>query len=83
MQNCTLPFWPHQGLSEQIPKLRPDVPVPPGLILTKSLATPRCYDIAGAYPGKISCYAPAVTISPGLILAKSLATPRCYESQWG
>ena len=58
MQNCTLPFGPHQGLSEQIPKLRPDVPVSPGLILAKSLATPRCPDAPGAYSDKISCYAP-------------------------
>lgn len=29
-----------------------------GLILAKSLSTPRWSDIAGAYPGKISCCTP-------------------------
>ena len=37
-----------------------------GLILTKSLAAPRCSDIAGAYPGKISFYAPLVRYRRGL-----------------
>ena len=41
--------------------------MPSGLILTKSLATPRWPDIAGAYPDKISCYAPLARKPVGII----------------
>ena len=37
-----------------------------GLILAKSLSTPRWSDIAGAYPGKISCCTPLVRYPRGL-----------------
>ena len=37
-----------------------------GLILAKSLSTPRWSDIAGAYPGKISCCTPLVRDPRGL-----------------
>ena len=56
-------------------KLHPDVPVPPGLILTKSLATPRCYDLPGAYPDKISCYAPLLRYRRGLFWQNLLLRP--------
>ena len=58
MQNCTLLSRYPWGLFWQNLLLRPAVPISPGLILTKSLATPRCYDIAGAYSDRISFYAP-------------------------
>ena len=44
-------FWQNLYLS-------PDDLISPGLILTKSLSTPRWPDIVGAYSGKISFYAP-------------------------
>lgn len=37
-----------------------------GLILAKSLAAPLWSDIAGAYPGKISCCTPLVRYPRGL-----------------
>ena len=55
-----------RGVFWQNPFLRPDVPVSAGLILAKSLAAPRCSDIAGAYPGKISFCAPLVRDPRGL-----------------
>ena len=55
------PLFPYRrGLSWQNLFLRPALPISPGLILTKSLAKPRCSDIAGAYPGKISICAPLI-----------------------
>ena len=39
----------------------------PGRILAKSLSMPRCSDIAGAYPGKISCCTPISRYRRGLL----------------
>ena len=47
-----------RGVFRQNFFLRPDGLISPGLILTKSLSTPRWFDITGAYFGKISIYAP-------------------------
>ena len=47
--------------------LRPDAPVSTGLITAKSLSTPRCSDIAGAYPGKILICAPISRYRRGLL----------------
>lgn len=55
-----------RGVFWQNSFLRPDIPVSTGLILAKSLSTPCCSDIAGAYPGKISCCAPLVRYPRGL-----------------
>ena len=64
-----------RGLFWQNLLLRPAVPISPGLILTKSLATPRCYDIAGAYFHKISCYAPPSRYPRGLFWQNLLLRP--------
>ena len=56
-------------------KLHPAVPMPPGLILAKSLATPRCPDIPGAYSGKISCYATLSRYRRGLFWQNLLLRP--------
>ena len=61
------PLFPYRrGLSWRNFFLRPALPISPGLILTKSLATPRRSDIAGAYFNKISCYAPPSRYRRGL-----------------
>ena len=54
------------GLFWQNLFLRPAGLISPGLILAKSLAAPRCSDIVGAYPGKISFCAPLVRDPRGL-----------------
>ena len=46
-----------------------------GLILAKSLSTPRWSDIAGAYPDKISCCAPLVRYRRGLSWQNLLLRP--------
>ena len=47
-----------RGVFWQNSFLRPDIPVSTGLITAKSLSTPRCPGIDGAYYGKILIYAP-------------------------
>ena len=65
--SCCAPLSPYRrGLSWQNFFLRPALPISPGLILTKSLATPPRSDIAGAYFNKISCYAPPSRYRRGL-----------------
>ena len=75
MQNCTLLSRYPWGLFWQNLLLRPAVPISPGLILAKSLATPRCPDIAGAYFNKISCYAPPSRYRRGLFWQNLLLRP--------
>ena len=53
--SCALMSRCLRGLFWQNLLLRPAITISPGLILTKSLATPRCTDIAGAYFDEISC----------------------------
>ena len=55
-----------RGLLRQNPYLRPDIPVSTGLITAKSLSTPRCPGIDGAYYGKIPFCAPLVRDPRGL-----------------
>ena len=55
-----------QGLFWQNFLLSPVGLVAPGLILTKSLAKPRCPDIDGAYFDRISIYAPLSRYRQGL-----------------
>ena len=64
-----------RGLLRQNPYLRPDVPAVAGLILTKSLSTPRRPDIAGAYSDKNSCYAPLLRSPRGLFWQNLLLRP--------
>ena len=64
--SCALMSRCLRGLFWQNLLLRPAVLMPPGLILTKSLATPRRPDIDGAYSVKISCYAPLLRYRRGL-----------------
>ena len=54
-----------RGLFRQNLLLRPAGPRSPGLIPTKSLATPRWSEIPGAYSGKIFCCAPLVRFLQG------------------
>ena len=56
-----------RGLLRQNPYLRPDIPVSTGLITAKSLSTPRCPGIDGAYYGKIPFCAPLVRKPAGII----------------
>ena len=56
-----------RGLLRQNPYLRPDIPVSTGLITAKSLSTPRCPGIDGAYYGKILIYAPMSRYRRGLL----------------
>ena len=56
-----------RGLSWQNLFLRPAGPRSPGLILTKSLSTPRCPGCGGAYSDKISFYAPITRKPVGII----------------
>ena len=63
------------GLSWQNLLLRPAGPISSGLILAKSLAAPRCSDIAGAYPGKISFCAPLVRDPRGLFWQNLFLSP--------
>ena len=56
-----------RGLLRQNPYLCPDVPVSTGLITAKSLSTPRCPGIDGAYYGKILIYAPMSRYRRGLL----------------
>ena len=68
-----------RGLFQQNPYLRPDIPVSTGLITAKSLSTPRCPGIDGAYYGKIPFCAPLVRDPRGLFwqnLFLSPASPR-------
>ena len=61
------PLFPYRrGLSWQNLFLRPALPISPGLILAKSLSTPRSSHIAGAYPGEISFCAPLSPYRRGL-----------------
>ena len=54
------------GLFWQNLLLRHAVPISPGLILAKSLVTPRRPDIPGAYPDRISICAPLFRYRRGL-----------------
>ena len=56
-----------RGLFQQNPYLCPDDPAVAGLILTKSLSTPRCPGCGGAYSDKISFYAPITRKPVGII----------------
>ena len=65
--SCYAPLFRYRrGLFWQNLLLRPAVPISPGLILAKSLATPRCYDLPGAYSDRISFYAPPFRYRRGL-----------------
>ena len=64
-----------RGLFWQNLLLRPASPRSPGLIPTKSLATPRWSEITGAYSDKISCYAPLVRDHRGLFWQNLLLRP--------
>ena len=64
-----------RGLFRQNLLLRPAAPISPGLILAKSLATPRCPDIVRAYLDKISCCAPLVRDRRGLFRQNLLLSP--------
>ena len=64
-----------RGLFWQNLLLRPAVPMPPGLILTKSLATPRWFDIDGAYSDRISICAPLLRYCRGLFWQNLLLRP--------
>ena len=55
-----------RGLFQQNPYLRPDGTTTPGLIPAKSLSTPRCPGIDGAYYGKILIYTPMARQRRGL-----------------
>ena len=56
-----------RGLFRQNSFLRPDVPVSTGLITAKSLSTPRCPGIDGAYYCKIPFCAPMSRYRRGLL----------------
>ena len=64
-----------RGVFWQNPFLRPDVPVSTGLITAKSLSTPRCPGIDGAYYGKIPFCAPLVRDPRGLSWQNLLLRP--------
>ena len=64
-----------RGLLRQNPYLRPDIPVSTGLITAKSLSTPRCPGIDGAYYGKIPFCAPLVRDPRGLSWQNLLLRP--------
>ena len=64
-----------RGLLRQNPYLCPDVPVSTGLITAKSLSTPRCPGIDGAYYGKILIYAPISCQRRGLLRQNSFLRP--------
>ena len=64
-----------RGVFWQNPFLRPDVPVSTGLITAKSLSTPRCPGIDGAYYGKIPFCAPMSRYRRGLLLQNSFLRP--------
>ena len=73
--SCALMSRCLRGLFWQNLLLRPAVTISPGLILTKSLATPRRSDIDGAYFNKISCYAPLSRYRRGLSWQNLLLRP--------
>ena len=56
-----------RGLLRQNSFLRPDGPISTGLILAKSLSTPRWFGFDGAYFDKISFCAPLVQKPAGII----------------
>ena len=64
-----------RGLFRQNLLLRPAGPRSPGLIPTKSLATPRWSEIPGAYSGKIFCYAPLVRFLQGTDSLNPISIP--------
>ena len=64
-----------RGLFRQNLFLRPDGPISPGLIPAKSLSTPRCPVVAGAYSGKISFCAPMVRYRQGLFWQNPFLRP--------
>ena len=64
-----------RGLSWQNLLLSPAGTRSPGLIPTKSLATPRSPNIAGAYSGKIFCCAPLIWDPRGLFRQNLLLRP--------
>ena len=64
-----------RGLFWQNLLLRPASPRSPGLIPTKSLATPRWSEIPGAYSGKIFCCAPLIRDPRGLFWQNLLLRP--------
>ena len=68
-----------RGLLRQNPYLRPDIPVSTGLITAKSLSTPRCPGIDGAYYGKIPFCAPLVRDPRGLSWQNLLLRPAGTE----
>ena len=77
---CAPLFGHRRGLFWQNLYLRPAVPISPGLILTESLSAPRCPDIAGAYPGKISFCAPLVRHRRGLFWQNLFLRPADSKS---
>ena len=64
-----------RGVFWQNSFLRPDIPVSTGLITAKSLSTPRCPGIDGAYYGKIPIYAPISRYRRGLLRQNSFLCP--------
>ena len=64
-----------RGVFWQNSFLRPDIPVSTGLITAKSLSTPRCPGIDGAYYGKILIYAPISRYRRGLLRQNSFLCP--------
>ncbi len=64
-----------RGLFWQNLLLCPAGPRSPGLIPTKSLATPRWSEIPGAYSGKIFCCAPLIRNRWGLFRQNLLLSP--------
>ena len=64
-----------RGLSWQNLLLSPAGTRSPGLIPTKSLATPRWSEIPGAYSGKIFCCAPLVRFLQGTDSLNPTSTP--------
>ena len=64
-----------RGVFWQNPFLRPDIPVSTGLITAKSLSTPRCPGIDGAYYGKILICAPISRYRRGLLRQNSFLRP--------
>ena len=70
-----------RGLSWKNLFLRPAVRTSPGLILTKSLSTPRCPEIAGAYLDEISICAPLLQDRWGLFWHNLLLSPAVQKSK--
>ena len=64
-----------RGVFWQNSFLRPDIPVSTGLITAKSLSTPRCPGIDGAYYGKILICAPMSRYRRGLFQQNSFLRP--------